>query len=166
VRPVIVIFGAAVRPDGRPSGAMRSRVEAALACGRDLEAAAFMPTGGKGRWGPAEAETMSQLLLAAGVPAERIWPVPTGANTIRSALACAMALRGEEGPVYVATSAYHLARCVLLLRIAGIPARPCRPAPVPASTRRLKRWYWRLREVAAVPVDSVLMLSFRLRRRL
>jgi uncharacterized SAM-binding protein YcdF (DUF218 family) len=166
VRPVIVIFGAAVRPDGGPSGAMRSRVDTALACARRLGDVLFMPTGGKGRWGPPEAEAMAGLLLVAGVPAERIWPVPTGHNTIRSALACAQALRAEEGPVYVATSAYHLARCVLLLRIAGISARPCRPASVPASARRLKRWYWRLREVAAVPVDSLLMLSFRLRGRL
>src|SRR3954447_22731773 len=107
VRPVIIIFGAAVRPDGSPSGAMRSRVEAALACARRLGDAAFMPTGGQGRWGPPEAETMAQLLLAAGVPAARIWPVPTGENTIRSALACARALRGADRRGHVPTPGYH-----------------------------------------------------------
>jgi uncharacterized SAM-binding protein YcdF (DUF218 family) len=166
VTAVIVIFGAAVRPDGRPSGAMRSRVESALACAAGLTDPEFMPTGGQGRFGPPEAEVMAAMLAAKGVPKDRIWPVPTGANTIRSAVACARALRERDGPVYVATSAYHLARCVLLLRIAGIRARPCRPAAVPASARWPKRWYWRLRETAAVPVDSLIMLGLRLRRRL
>ena len=166
MRPVIVIFGAAVRPDGNPSGAMRSRVEAALACAEGLAHPDFMPTGGQGRHGPSEAELMAELLAARGVRRSRIRPVPTGTNTIRSALACARVLRNEDAPVYVATSAYHLPRCVLLLRIAGIAARPCRPAPVSASTRRLERWYWRIRELAAVPIDSGLMLYFRLGGRL
>src|SRR4051812_21247428 len=100
---------------------MYSRVEAALSCARRLGDPAFMPTGGQGRHGAAEAEVMSGLLAASGVDRARIRPVPTGENTIRSALACARALKGHNGPVYVATSAYHLARCVLLLRIAGIP---------------------------------------------
>ncbi len=158
---VIIIFGAAVRPGGRPSGAMLGRVEAALACAARLGDATFMPTGGQGRFGKPEAEVMRDLLLQAGVSADRIEPEPTGTNTIRSVLACACLLRGHRGPVYVATSAYHLARCVLLLRLAGIRALPCRPARLPASSARLKRWYWRLREFAAVPVDSVLILWLR-----
>jgi uncharacterized SAM-binding protein YcdF (DUF218 family) len=166
VRPVIVIFGAAIRPDGRPSAAMRGRVEAALAQARGMDDPEFMPTGGQGRWGDAEAEVMAGLLTAAGVAPGRIWPVPTGANTIRSALACVRALREHDGPVYVATSAYHMPRCLTLLRLAGIPARPCRPSRMPASSRAVKRWYWRLRELAAIPVDLLLMLYFRLAGRL
>ena len=145
---------------------MRSRVEAALACGEQMGEAEFMPTGGQGRYGPPEAEVISDLLRARGISPDRIRPVPAGVNTIRSTLACAQALRGQRVPVCVATSAYHLPRCVLLLRLAGVPARSCRPAPVPASTRRLKRWFWRLRELAAVPVDALVMLSLRLGGRL
>ena len=41
VRPAIIIFGAAVRRDGTPSGAMRNRVEAALACAARLRGRRF-----------------------------------------------------------------------------------------------------------------------------
>lgn len=161
--PVIIIFGAAVRPDGSPSGAMRSRVEAALDAAQHLPAPLFMPTGGQGRYGRPEAELMADLLSAEGVPRVRITVEPTGRNTIRSALACARLLGRTRAPVYVATSAYHMPRCVLLLRLAGLRARPCRPPHVPASARWLKRWFWRLREVPAIPIDSGLMLWIRLR---
>jgi vancomycin permeability regulator SanA len=161
--PVIIIFGAALRPDGSPSGAMRSRVEAALETARRLKDPLFMPTGGQGRYGGPEAEIMADLLAAESVPRSRITPEPTGRNTIRSVLACARLLGRTRAPVYVATSAYHMLRCVLLLRLAGLRARPCRPPRGPASARWVKRWFWRLREVPAVPVDSLLMLWIRLR---
>lgn len=164
--PTIIIFGAAVRPDGQPSGAMRGRIEAALACASALGGATFMPTGAQGRHGGPEAEVMADLLRQRGVPEPSITLERTGRNTIRSVLACARALRGRDGPVYVATSAYHLPRCLLLLRLAGIRARPCRPSPLPASARRVKRWGWRLREIPAVPVDSAMMLWLRLAGRL
>ncbi len=162
----IIIFGAAVQPSGSPSGAMRDRVEAAVRCAATLDAARFMPTGGVGRHGPAEAEVMANLLGEHGIASERIVLEPTGKNTIRSVLACARLLRGQVGPVYAATSAYHLPRCVLLLRLAGLRARPCPPPPGPASSSRPKRWYWRLRELPAVPIDSALLLWMRLGRRL
>ncbi|GAC1337936.1 MAG: hypothetical protein NVSMB18_03570 [Acetobacteraceae bacterium] len=164
--PVIIIFGAAVRPDGRPSGAMQARVEAALHCAERLPRVQFVPTGGQGRFGPPEAEVMAGLLRARGVPAERITLEPTGVNTIRSVLACARLLVGQTGPVLVATSAYHMPRCVLLLRLAGVRARPCRVTAVPASADPLKRWFWRLREVPAVPIDGGLLLLRRLGGRL
>lgn len=145
---------------------MRARVQAAVACGRRIGDAVFMPTGGQGRYGRVEAEVMTELLLEAGVSRERILPETTGTNTIRSARACARRLRGRGVRVYVATSAYHLVRCVLLLRLAGLRAYPCRPAPVPASARWAKRWYWRLREIPAVPVDTALILWLRLTGRL
>ena len=145
---------------------MLGRVEAALACAARLGDCEFMPTGGQGRFGDPEAEVMRDLLVRSGVRPDRIRLEPTGTNTIRSALACARLLRGRPAPVYVATSAYHVARCVLLLRLAGVRARPCQPARVPASGSRLKRWYWRSREVVAVPVDGGLMLWYRLAGRL
>jgi len=162
----IIIFGAAVRPGGAPSGAMRDRVEAAVRCADTLGGARFMPTGGVGRHGPPEAEVMADLLRAHAIPPERILLEPTGVNTIRSVLACARLLRGQPGPVYAATSAYHMPRCVLLLRLAGLRAYPCRPPRTPASSSRVKRWYWRLREMPAVPIDSALLLWMRLGRRL
>lgn len=163
----IIIFGAGVRPDGQPSPTLRRRVEAALRFGATLPAPLYVPTGGLGRHGPAEATVMAQLLRAAGVPAARIAEEPTGTDTFSSAIACTRLLRarGHRGPVWAASSAYHLRRCVLLLRLAGLPARAAPPPPFPASSRFRARWYWRLREIPALPFDAALMLAARARGR-
>jgi len=164
----IIIFGAAVRPDGTPSRALRLRVDAALRCAARLSQPLFVPTGGVGRHGPAEATVMTALLQAAGVPEAAILPETTGDDTLSSVRACAALLKGRgfRGRVYAATSAYHLARCVALLRIAGLPARPCPRPLVPAARGCGARWYWRLREAAALPVDLALAVLLRLSGRL
>ncbi len=163
VTPVIIIFGAAIRPNGAPSGALRKRIDAALATGRRLDDPLYMPTGGQGRFGPPEAQVMADHLVAAGVDPARIRPEQTGRNTIRSAIACAALLGRTRAPIYVATSRYHLVRCVVLLRLAGLRARPGIVPAGPASRRWPQRWYWRLREVPAVPVDVAVMLFSQLR---
>ena len=171
MRPVVIIFGAAVRPDGRPSGALRARVEAALATGRGLMTGRglaepiYMPTGGQGRYGRPEADVMADMLAAAGVTHDAIIPERTAVNTLRSALACARLLGPTRAPVYVATSAYHMVRCVVLLRMAGVRARAGCAPPMAASRSWSKRWFWRLREVPAVPIDAALMLVERWRER-
>ena len=164
--PVIIIFGAAVRPDGTPSRALRDRVEAALRLGARLDDPRYMPTGGIGRHGPAEAEVMAALLRDSGVPPDRIQPEPTARNTLGSVRACAALLPGFRGRVYAATNAYHLPRCVLLLRMAGLRALPCPPPRTVAAGSLNRRWWWRLREVPAVPVDAAMLAWLRLRGRL
>lgn len=154
---VIIIFGAAVLPDGSPSQTLRRRVEAALRWAATLDAPLFVPTGGVGRHGPAEATVMTRLLREAGVPATRILAEPTAHDTLASASACAILLCGHAGPVFAATSGYHLPRCLMLLRLAGI--RGARGCPPPRASGTLaQRWLARLREVAALPVDLALGL--------
>ncbi len=155
---VIVIFGAAVLPGGRPSLTLRRRVEAALAAGARLRSPLYLPTGGVGRHGPSEASVMAGLLRAAGVPPESVWLEETGTDTLSSVRAVTRMLRigGRAPPAYVATSGYHLPRCLLLLRLAGFPAHAC-PPPPPAPGF-WERWYWRLREVPAIPYDALLIL--------
>lgn len=165
---VIVIFGAAVRRDGRPSAVLRARVSAAAAFGQGFTRPLFIPTGGQGRFGPPEAHVMRGLLLLAGVPANRIVVEPTARDTLESVRAVRRILRGRRyaGTAYVATSAYHQPRCVLLLRLAGIRVARAAPPPTPASSRFWRRWYWRLRELPAVPYDAALVLGLRLLGRL
>jgi uncharacterized SAM-binding protein YcdF (DUF218 family) len=158
---VVIIFGAAVRPDGSPSPALRRRVEAALRFGATL----YIPTGAKGRYGDAEAMVMARQLQAGGVPSGRILLEPTGTDTLSSVRAVVHLLRQQawRGPVYVASNAYHQPRCVWLLRLAGVPARAAPPPPEPAASTLARRWYWRLREVPAIPYDLLLMAWLRLR---
>jgi vancomycin permeability regulator SanA len=160
----ILIFGAAVRPDGKPSVTLRRRVEAALACAKAQQEVRFIPTGAIGRFGPSEAAVMAALLAESGVTGERIQLEETGSDTLSSVRAIARLLRQERsrGPVSVATSLYHLPRCLILLRLFGIAARPCRPSRSPAAVSWRKRWYWRLREVPALPYDVMLALWLRL----
>ncbi len=144
---------------------MRVRVAAALETGRRLHDPLYLPTGGQGRYGRPEAEVMADALVEAGVSRRSILLEPTAVNTLGSALACAGLLGRSERPAYVATSAYHMPRCVVLLRLAGVRARPGAMPRVPASQRWGKRWFWRLREVPALPIDAVLLLAGRLRQR-
>lgn len=163
--PAIIIFGAAVRPDGSPSNALRNRVEAAARAGEAMDPRPlYIPTGAVGRHGPAEAAVMARLLGAAGVPATRIVEEPTATDTLSSVRACAAILRARrhEGAVFAVSNAYHLPRCRLLLRLAGWPAGGIAP-PGPASRHWRRRWFWRLREGLAMPYDLGLMAWHRVR---
>jgi uncharacterized SAM-binding protein YcdF (DUF218 family) len=159
---IIVIFGAGVRPDGRPSATLRNRVAAAIALGHRLTRPLFIPTGAKGQHGPAEAVVMASLLRDAHFPEAHIIREETGTDTLSSVLAVRSLLQTlPPGSVYACSSAYHLPRCLLLLRLAGVKARQCPPHPAPAASNLIKRWYWRLREVPALPYDAALMLWHR-----
>jgi uncharacterized SAM-binding protein YcdF (DUF218 family) len=162
LRPAIVIFGAAVRRDGTPSRALRQRTEAAAAFGRRLADPLYVPTGGVGRHGAAEAVVMAELLAGHGVKAADILIEDSATDTLSSVRAVRRLLAGHRGTVYAASSAYHLPRCVVLLWLAGLPARAAPPPRVPAAQTWRRRWYWRLREAAALPYDVVLLLVLRL----
>jgi uncharacterized SAM-binding protein YcdF (DUF218 family) len=164
----IVIFGAAVRPDGRASKTLRRRVDAAARFGRRFRNPLFIPTGAVGRYGGSEASVMRGLLRGFGVPEAQVLLEETGTDTLSSVRAVHRLLRlnAIAAPVYAATSAYHLPRCLLLLRLAGIPARAAAPPEFPAAGSRTLRWYWRLRELPALPYDAALMLGLRLSGRL
>lgn len=111
---------------------------------------------------------MRDALLALGVPGDQIWIEDTATDTLSSVRAVQTLLRarGHDGPVRVATSAYHLTRCLTLCWLTGLPARACPSPAEPASRRFWRRWYWRLREVPALPYDAVLVVALRLAGRL
>jgi uncharacterized SAM-binding protein YcdF (DUF218 family) len=109
---------------------------------------------------------MAELLTGFGVAPDRVRLEETATDTLSSVRAVRKLLRDHAGPVYAATSAYHLPRCLALLRLAGLPARACPPPAFPASDRFSRRWFWRLREAAALPVDLVLASWLRARGRL
>ena len=161
----IIVFGAALRPDGSPTPTLTWRVEAASGFGEQLATPPlYLPTGGIGRHGPSEASAMATLLQAHGIPETRIRREETATDTLDSVRACAALLHaiGHAGPVFAATSAYHLPRCLVLLRLQGVAARAVPPPRRPASQQFLRRWRWRLREVPALPWDVALLLGKRM----
>lgn len=157
---IIIIFGAAVKPDNQPSETLRHRVEAAARFAARFARPMFIPTGAKGRHGDAEATVMARQLINAGFPADAIQEERTGTDTLSSVRAVVRMIP-KNAPAYACSSAYHLPRCLLLLRLAGVPARACPPPRVPPAARILLRWYWRLRETPALPYDTLLMLWLR-----
>jgi vancomycin permeability regulator SanA len=164
----ILIFGAAVRPDGKASVTLQRRVEAAVTCAKGEQEVRFIPTGGIGRYGPSEASVMADLLRESGVASEKIQLEETGTDTLSSVRAVSRMVgqQQERGEVFVATSGYHLPRCLILLYLFGILARPCPPPQISGAGRWWKRWYWRIREVPALPYDVALALWLRMNRRL
>ncbi|MBE7211983.1 MAG: YdcF family protein [Gluconacetobacter diazotrophicus] len=168
IPPVIVVFGAAVRPDGAPTLTLVRRVEAARSCAERLDPPPlFLLSGGVGRHlppgAPSEASVMGRLLGEAGIPPDRLLLDEASRDTLDTVLAArALCRRLPPGtPFLAATSAYHLPRCLLLLRLAGVPVRAAPPPDAPASRSLGRRWRWRLREVPAIPWDALLLVLHR-----
>jgi uncharacterized SAM-binding protein YcdF (DUF218 family) len=163
VATYLVIFGAAVRADGSPSGTLARRVEGAVAAGRTLPGARYMPTGGRGATGFVEAEVMRAMLLAAGVPAYSIVPEDAARDTLESVRLCDALLRraGDCDRVVPCTSRYHLPRCAVLFRLAGWQVQvPAMPGDAGRLPWRKLLWY-HLKEAAALPYDAALLLGAR-----
>src|SRR5439155_10295302 len=106
---LFVIMGSAVMPDGNPSGAMRRRVEGALALGRRSRDPFYVVTGGVGLWGRAEADVMRTELRAGGVPEDRIETETSSCDTLSSVVNCARLIRRHQkaDAVYVCSDRYH-----------------------------------------------------------
>jgi vancomycin permeability regulator SanA len=159
-----VIFGARLRSDGRPGPALLRRIAGALAAAAGEPKARFLVTGAQPRGGRTEAAVMRELLHKAGIHDSRILVENTADNTRASAIRCAAILRAhaELSPVLVCSDRFHQARCVMLLRACGIAARA---APM-LDERAVMRWqlwlFYRVRELAALPYDA-LMIALRRR---
>jgi uncharacterized SAM-binding protein YcdF (DUF218 family) len=148
-REVVIVFGAAVRPDGRPSPAMERRVATALAWARG-RTPIFLVTGGLVRHPPPEAVLMHEMLRAAGVSDAAIVVEADARTTLGSVRNCLPLLRSlEPKAVFACSDDFHLPRCRWLLRLAGV-----RAAGIPATPARRGLWP-HLREFIALPVDTV-----------
>jgi uncharacterized SAM-binding protein YcdF (DUF218 family) len=167
VTDYIVIFGAAVRADGSASGSLRRRCENAVHHGGAGPAGAFyLPSGGVGRHGPAEALVMRDILLELDVAPRRILLECEARDTLESVRLCTRILqrRGDVGQVQVSTSSYHRLRCALLFRLAGFDS-----SALPAASDRPHlgwgKWLrYVIKELMATPWDAAVLLLHRFRR--
>ena len=166
----VIIFGAALNPDGSPSVALLNRVHSALVFGAAHGPVVYIPTGGVPQNGQTEADVMATCLLKAGVAPDTILPEPTAGDTFDSAVACTRLLRqagySAAQPIAVVSSPLHLPRCVLLMRLAGwkvqaVPFLRAQPH-VPNMRKKLLRI---AHECLALPWDALLVLGWRIVRR-
>jgi vancomycin permeability regulator SanA len=160
----IVIFGAAVRPDGRPSPSLARRIGYGLNAARTWNDAPILCSGGVGRAGPSEAAVMAERLAAAGVDPARLVLDEASRDTLQSVVAAArfVRARGLAGCV-VCSDRYHIPRIQLLLGALGVPTTPGPLAPGRGGAP-LRHWTrMRLREGLAIPYDLALVLARRSR---
>ena len=131
----IVVLGAKVLPDGRPSAALERRMRVGISLYHAGLAPLLVLSGG-GRHAVPEAEAMRQLALAAGVPASALLTEPRSRTTLENATETAklLTLRGEAAVVLV-TDGYHALRARLLFRMAGLAVVAVHTAPVPLRPR-------------------------------
>lgn len=151
-----VIMGAAIKPDGRPSGAMQRRVEGALLSSQNSIGPYYIVTGGQGKFGPPESDVMKLMLQEAGVPEAQIITDPKSNDTLSSILECAVILKDRDylHPVVVCTDRYHVPRCRWLFRLLGI-ATEKRPMPSGRGVNGNFRWsYYHIRELFAILWDT------------
>ncbi len=156
-----VIFGAAVRPDGSPSGTLRRRVEGAVRAAQTCQSAMFLVTGAVGKYGPAEANIMRDILLEHGVGADRIICEREGHDTLSSVINCARIIEAKTPPaakIIVCSSAYHNPRCVWLLRLAGINSSWVTMPPDRPHLPWSKLLFFYAKEPPAIVWDTAMIL--------
>lgn len=159
-----MVMGAGVGEDGSPSGALRRRLEAALALGRNSSNPIYLVTGGRRGRRPAESEVMKVYLRAAGVPDEGIWTDDESTDTLSSITRCAQIIKARNGgaSVMVCSDRYHVPRCRWLFRLLGVPTKFGLMPSGQASNGTVRWTYYYLREAAALPVDTFILLVKRL----
>ena len=153
-RPAIVIFGAAVRPDGCPSSSLLRRIGYGLKAAQAHPGAPIFCSGGVGRVEPSEASIMARVLRGKGVASGRLVLDEASLDTLQSVIAAARFARsnGRDGLI-VCSDSYHQPRIRLMLAVLGVATEAGPTARGPAGTR-LGTWMrMHLREALAIPYD-------------
>ena len=150
---VIVVLGAAVYADGRPSPALADRVRTACALYRQGYAGQIVMTGGPGHGAVDEPAAMCKLARAGGVPAEALRTDTGGLNTQASVdNFLEQFTRAGKPRVLVVSHFWHLPRIKMTFARQGLEVYT-----VPAQERYMLRQtpYLMLRETAALWVYYV-----------
>jgi vancomycin permeability regulator SanA len=161
-RVAIVIFGAAVLADGRPSPSLKRRIGYGAKAAAAWREAPILCSGGVGRTGPSEASIIAEGLAGFGVAPGRLTLDETSLDTLQSVVAAARFVRqgGLDGCV-ICSDRYHIPRIRLLLAVLGVPTVAGPTAPGLAGTRLDYRLKMRLREALAIPYDLAIVLARR-----
>ncbi len=151
----IVVLGAQVHRNGRPSAALRGRVQRAVALYHAGLAPRLIVTGGVGEAGIAEASVMQALAIAAGVPEIALVIEPRARRTLESARAVGVIGRqGEWRSVIVVSDPFHLWRTMLMFLDEGFSVQTAATDDRYYSER--SRRFYRGREMAALFVQTVI----------
>jgi uncharacterized SAM-binding protein YcdF (DUF218 family) len=150
----IIVLGAQVHRNGRPSAALRGRVRRAVAVYHAGFAPRLVVTGGVGEAGVAEASVMQALAVAAGVPEDAVLIEGQATRTLESAHAVGViGRRAGWQSVIVVSDPFHLWRTALMFLAEGFAVQ--RAASDDRYYTAQSRRFYRLREMAALCVQTV-----------
>ncbi|GLU47700.1 membrane protein [Nocardiopsis ansamitocini] len=119
-RPVALVLGAGVRPDGSPTRLLERRLDLAAQLYHQARVEAVLVSGDNSRETYNETDAMAAYLVGAGVPEEKIAGDYAGFSTWESCVR-AREVFGVEA-VTVVTQSFHLPRAVALCKRAGLDA--------------------------------------------
>lgn len=132
----LLVLGARVYEDGRPSAALAARLDTAYDFMQEHTEVTAILCGGQGSNEPCpEAEAMYDYMVDKGMDADRLLLEDKSSNTIQN-IENARALIGDEHKTAVVTSDYHLARARVLMERGGLDACGI-PAPTPYPAQRV-----------------------------
>lgn len=117
-RPVAIVLGAGVRPDGQPSYLLAQRLDLAVELYEAGRVQAVLVTGDNGVEHYNETDTMRDYLVDAGIPEDRVVGDHAGFSTWDSCARAKEVFGVQEATVL--TQEFHLPRAVRLCRAAGI----------------------------------------------
>jgi uncharacterized SAM-binding protein YcdF (DUF218 family) len=118
---LIVVPGNTIAPDGTPSPRLQARLDAALKLFQEGRAPFIFVSGGIGKEGFDEADSMSHYLLRNGVPASAIVKDSLGVDTAATARNAASFMHANGlRSALVATQYFHVPRTKLALERNGI----------------------------------------------
>lgn len=121
---LVVVPAARVHAGGRPSIALRDRLDRAIELYRAGKARRILVSGNDGPAANREPTVMRAYLEAHGVPAEDVVFDPSGFDTYSAMWRARHAFGAEH--VIVVTQSFHLGRAVFLARAVGLSAEGAR----------------------------------------
>lgn len=119
-RPVAIVFGAGIKPDGTPSGMLADRLDGGVALLREGKVSTLLFSGDNGTVQHNELASMLAYALAHGAPRDRIALDYAGFDTYDSCYR-AIHIFGVRRAVLV-TQGFHLPRALYLCRGLGMDA--------------------------------------------
>lgn len=149
----LIVLGARVEPDGRPSPALTRRLNAVMAVLDDHPDAVIVASGGQGADEPmSEAQCIRDALVARGVDASRILMEGRSTTTAENLAFSAQLLGDRAASVGVVTNNFHVWRAVRTAQKAGL-SNAC---GIAAQYTGPTLPHYMVREAVCIAVDGLL----------
>lgn len=117
-RPIAIVFGAGVWPDGTPTPYLQNRLDTAVQMAQADKVQKILVSGDNSSIHYNEPAAMQRYLESQGVEADRIVQDFGGLNTYDTCYRAKSVFEVEKA--YLVTQAYHLPRAVMTCRVIGV----------------------------------------------